>query len=160
KDQAFRNKPRTGRLQKGIMRYVLTALTLLAALCHAQTAVTPSPNTQSKPTAPVPGEQTSTMPLDKGGTGIEGIVTDQSGAVVKGAIVTVRSASGATQTAVTDDAGAYRITGLSPEKYDVSVTAPGFSEFKTESYSVASGSVGMLDAQLTPAGVATNVKVE
>src|SRR5262249_54803128 len=54
----------------------------------------------------------------------------------------------------------YRITRLNPEHYDVSVTAPGFAEFKTEGFSVTSGEVGMLDAQLTPAGVATNVKVE
>src|SRR5262249_17325302 len=122
--------------------------------------VTSGPNTQSKPNSPALAEQTSAAGSTKKPTGIEGIVTDESGAVVKGAVVTVHASTGVTQTAVTDDAGAYRFTGLSPGTYDASVTAPGFGEFKTENYNVTSGEMGMLDAQLVPASVATNVKVE
>jgi hypothetical protein len=70
--------------------------------------------------------------LAQGETGqINGVVTDQNGAVVPGATVTARSErTGATRTATTDQEGNYQFTNLQPGRYQVSVTAQNFQEVK------------------------------
>jgi hypothetical protein len=58
---------------------------------------------------------------------ILGNITDQSGAVVKGAIVTITDASrGTSRKLTTDDAGAYLAPDLAPSVYSVKVEAAGF----------------------------------
>jgi outer membrane receptor protein involved in Fe transport len=70
--------------------------------------------------------------LAQGETGqINGVVTDQNGAVVPGATVTARSErTGATRTATTDQEGNYQFTNLQPGRYQVSVAAQNFQEVK------------------------------
>src|ERR1700678_1646623 len=59
---------------------------------------------------------------------ITGIVTDQTGAVVPDAKVTLKDNNkGNTQDAVTNHEGMYRFYLLSPSSYTVSVTATGFN---------------------------------
>src|SRR5579859_5159605 len=58
---------------------------------------------------------------------LRGLVTDPSGAVVQGAIVTAESESGQTTAAKTGKLGTYEVKGLAPGKYTVSVSAKGFS---------------------------------
>src|SRR4051812_23982903 len=58
---------------------------------------------------------------------ISGTVTDASGAIIPNAQVTVTSAARGNSKVVTSDAqGNFRASLLSPGKYNVSVTAPGF----------------------------------
>lgn len=58
------------------------------------------------------------------GASLQGTVTDKSGAVVAGATVTATNqASSISRSATTGDSGFYRITGLAPGGYTVSVEA-------------------------------------
>jgi len=58
---------------------------------------------------------------------ISGTVLDSTGAAVKDAKVTaINVATGETRSAVTSDAGFYRILELPPGNYKVDVTVPGF----------------------------------
>lgn len=58
---------------------------------------------------------------------LHGAVTDPTGAVIPGALVTVKSPATRLITTKTNGTGNYEITGLQPGKYAVSVTAKGFS---------------------------------
>src|SRR5258708_14927595 len=61
------------------------------------------------------------------GASLQGTVTDKSGAVVKGAKVTVTNqATGATQTTATSGAGLFRIAALTPGQHTVDVESSGF----------------------------------
>jgi hypothetical protein len=58
---------------------------------------------------------------------IRGTVTDQSGAIVQNAIVTVTNdATNIATSAKTDEKGLYALTGLRPASYTIKVEAPGF----------------------------------
>src|SRR2546425_13324880 len=59
--------------------------------------------------------------------GIQGTVTDSSGAIVKGAKITVTNQeTGASQDAIADDAGFYSVGHLGPGLYTVSASMAGF----------------------------------
>ncbi len=70
--------------------------------------------------------------------GIQGTVTDSSGAAVIGANVTVKSAdTGLTRTATTNDQGDYLFTELPLGTYSVSVSRAGFGAKVTNGVGVA-----------------------
>lgn len=83
---------------------------------------------------------------------IQGTITDPSGAVVPGAIVTItNSGTGQAVTLKTDSAGFYNSGPLVPGNYTITVSAPGFSQIKgttvvqissisTDNYKLAVGS--------------------
>jgi hypothetical protein len=146
--------------RKIFMRYILLAFILAIPFCRAQASTAPGANSQQdQPATPAVGNSTTPSP-EKGTTGVGGTVTDASGAVVIGATVIVRNAAGETKTAVTDAEGKFQITGLTPDSYDVSVTAQGFAEFKTAGFSVIAGEVGTLQVQLQLATATTQVSVQ
>src|SRR5215467_6971183 len=60
--------------------------------------------------------------------GIRGVVTDQNGAVVSGAQVTLtRKSTGGTQSAQTNASGQFEFTNLLPANdYSISIEAPNF----------------------------------
>src|SRR5580658_6712267 len=61
--------------------------------------------------------------------GITGTVTDTSGAVVRGAHVTLTNeGTGSSDHTVTESAGTYSFKGVLPSKYTVSVEAAGFKK--------------------------------
>ncbi len=63
------------------------------------------------------------------GASVAGTVTDKSGAVISGANVTVTNkATAVAHNAVTGDSGFYRITGLPPGQYEVTVEAGNFKK--------------------------------
>ena len=55
---------------------------------------------------------------------LHGQVTDQNGAIVVGAKVTIRSSAGQSKTTTTDNGGAYSFGNLSPGDYTVEASAP------------------------------------
>ena len=62
---------------------------------------------------------------------VSGTVADGSSNPLAGATVLIKSASGASQTATTDSKGKYKIGGLAPGTYTISVAANGFKDRKS-----------------------------
>src|SRR5438132_7704772 len=80
--------------------------------------------------------------------GLRGRVTDQDGAVVPGAKVTLNGPAGLVKTGVADSAGGYSFAGLPPGEYLVRATARSLATSKPASVTVKSGSQ-TLDLQLS-----------
>jgi protocatechuate 3,4-dioxygenase beta subunit len=91
---------------------------------------------------------------------ISGTVTDQTGAVLAGATVTITNAAGFRQTTTSNGQGVYAVSGLPPGTYDVSVSAPNFKGFQAPGVTLAAGDSVPLDASLEPGGEKTEVNVE
>src|SRR5438093_1671767 len=83
-------------------------------------------------------------------SGIAGVVSDTSGAVLPG--VTVEAASPAliekVRTVVTDGMGQYKIIDLRPGLYTVSFTMPGFSTVKREGVELPAAFTATVNAEL------------
>ncbi len=91
---------------------------------------------------------------------IRGTVTDPSGAVLpKVTVVVVESEKGLRRTAVTDDTGQYRVTGLPPATYDVSAGLHGFDTAVRKGVTITIGQTVIADFQLKVSSVATEVEV-
>src|SRR5579863_4081850 len=92
---------------------------------------------------------------------ITGTVVDSVGAVMpKVTINVVETQTGLKRQAVTDGAGQYRVTGLSPSVYEVKAELPGFATEIRKSVSVAIGQTVISDFRMKPAQVATVIEVE
>ncbi len=66
-------------------------------------------------------------PAQNANTSLRGVVQDSTGAVIAGATVTlVNQAAGGKLTETANDHGEYQLTQITPAKYTISVTAPGF----------------------------------
>ena len=82
------------------------------------------------------------------GTGaVKGTLTDDSGAVIPAATVTLTGSNGAAKTAQSQAEGSYTFTGLAPGQYTVSVTFPGFTPF-SKTVAVDAGATVQLPIQL------------
>ena len=90
--------------------------------------------------------------------GIRGVVTDQNGAVVSGAQVTLtRKSTGGTQTAQTTTSGQFEFTNLQPgDDYSLSVEAPNFKNTSLTDVRVSVNQTTDLPVQLAP-GLVTEV---
>src|SRR5262249_45888223 len=94
------------------------------------------------------------------GAGIQGTVTDQTGAVVKGAKVTVANeATRVSSTTVTSDSGFYSVQLLPPGKYTVSVEAATFKTGSIQGVEVGAESPRGLNVVLSPGAVQESVSV-
>src|SRR5271165_418977 len=91
--------------------------------------------------------------------GIEGTVTDSSAAAVPAITVTVTNGT-LTKTAETNEKGEYKVLELPPGSYTVSITLPGFQDFKSEKVQVIAGQMSLMDATMVPAGQASSINVE
>jgi hypothetical protein len=81
---------------------------------------------------------------------ITGVVTDPSGAVIPGAMVTVKdSGKGFVYSATTDDAGRYLVRPLPPSSYRLSIQAPGFKTYVQEAIVLVVNQNASLDVGLT-----------
>jgi outer membrane receptor protein involved in Fe transport len=90
---------------------------------------------------------------------ISGTVTDQSGAVVTGATVTVsNAATGAGRSTQTSATGAYVVTSLEPASYEVTISSGNFKPFKATAEVTVGGHV-TLDARLSISSNTTEVQV-
>jgi outer membrane receptor protein involved in Fe transport len=91
---------------------------------------------------------------------IEGVVTDQSGAVLPGATVTVTQPdTGLTRTVVSDDQGLFRAPLLPVGVYEVSAELQGFTPRKQSDIRLTIGQTLSLRLELTLANVAEKVVV-
>ncbi len=90
---------------------------------------------------------------------IVGSVHDATGALISGATVTAKSvATGAERATVTGSSGQYTIPGLTPEKYEVTISNKNFQTFKTV-VEVTVGATITVDAQLAVGQSSTVVEV-
>ena len=91
---------------------------------------------------------------------VSGVITDATGAVVSGATITVTNeATGAVRSTVSTSSGDYRVEGLTPQQYTVTVTASGFSTTKTTAFDVSVGSANVINAKLSVRSDTTVVDV-
>jgi hypothetical protein len=81
---------------------------------------------------------------------ILGTVTDQSGAVVPSAQITVKNiGTGITNTAKSDDKGEYLVQFLQIGNYEVTVDAKGFKKFVAKNIALTAGDHARVDAKMT-----------
>src|SRR3984885_9599090 len=92
--------------------------------------------------------------------GIEGNVTDTSGAAVSGAAVEATNiADSVTHNTVTNNDGAYRFPSLIPGTYTVTVKKEGFAQFTREATRIDAGIGVRIDAKLPVGGTTSKVEV-
>jgi len=90
---------------------------------------------------------------------IVGTVTDQSGAIVPNASVTVSNkATGEVQTTKTNSSGSYRVPLLKPGDYTILVAAPGFEQASVLA-SVNASTTATADVRLTVGSASQTVEV-
>jgi vitamin B12 transporter len=90
---------------------------------------------------------------------IQGTVTDERGAKVSGAKVTLTFESGSELTTATNQAGAFEFTKLKPGSYLLKIENQGFSVFTSEQLQLARGEDRSLNVQLRVAAINANVVV-
>ena len=91
---------------------------------------------------------------------IKGTVTDSNGAVVANATVSATAAEkGTKRTTTTDSQGQYRISGLLPAVYDITVEGSGFQPSVMKGVSVHIGETVVGDFRLNVSGVAAKIEV-
>jgi uncharacterized membrane protein len=89
---------------------------------------------------------------------VRGVVTDQNGAVVSGAQLTLtRKSTGGTQTAQTNNSGQFEFTNLQPgDDYSISVQAENFKNLSLTDIKVSVNQATDIPVQLAP-GLVTEV---
>jgi hypothetical protein len=91
---------------------------------------------------------------------VRGIVTDQTGAVVQNALVTITNdGTGISTTAHTDDRGLYTVTGLRPASYTVKCEAKGFQSAERKQLVLQVDQQTSIDFSLKPPGVLATIEV-
>ncbi len=97
---------------------------------------------------------------ESGRAAVSGSVKDASGAIISGAIITVRDRdTDQTRTAKSDGAGLFNVTSLTVGKYVIEATAPGFGKTRLENVTLTVGQDADFRLVLTPEAVAANVVV-
>src|SRR5690348_16298080 len=91
---------------------------------------------------------------------INGDVTDQAGAEVPDATVTVTNVdTNVSKTTTTTSAGTYLVIDLIPGTYNVKVEKAGFKAFVRTNVSVVGGATSTVNATLTPGTVTDTIEV-
>ena len=92
--------------------------------------------------------------------GIEGTVTDTSGAVLPGAAITVTNQeTGVSHHAAASPAGFYRVPALPPGRYTVSASSAGFRQHVVTDIGVAAEAIQAVNITLQPGDVKQTVTV-
>jgi hypothetical protein len=92
---------------------------------------------------------------------VTGIVTDQTGAVVSGAKITLSDpATGETHQTVSSGTGLYDISGLNPANYNIKVAAKGFEAYAQNGIVVTVSGTFRVDVKLTVGAESQTVTVE
>ncbi len=94
------------------------------------------------------------------GATLTGTVSDASGAVIPNAQVSVKNvATGEVRAVTTDAAGFYTAPNLLPDKYEVTVTAPGFSTEVRSGITLTVGAQQVLNITMQVGQVSQKVEV-
>jgi uncharacterized membrane protein YgcG len=81
--------------------------------------------------------------------GVQGQVTDESGAVIPGAAVRVTNSAGVAKIATAGADGSFRVVGLAPGQYTVRVTAGGMAAYENTAVQVRVGTPATLNVSLS-----------
>src|SRR5216683_857325 len=90
---------------------------------------------------------------------LRGVISDEFGAAIVGATVSLTDASGAAKTSTTNADGAYAFTGLAPGKYKIHAIATGFAVSTDADVDVAAGRRDPVNITLKIAAIESRVKV-
>jgi len=94
------------------------------------------------------------------GATLLGTVTDSSGAVIPSVQVSIKNeGTGEVRTVSVDLAGFYSAPNLLPGKYDVSVSAPGFSTAETKGVTLTVGAQQLLNVKMQVGQVSEKIEV-
>lgn len=92
---------------------------------------------------------------------LSGTIKDSSGAVLPGALVTVRNlGTGAERVITSDTVGQYVVPSLAPGDYSVHVTAPGFGAYTLQKLALLVDAKTNLDITMTIESAGENIQVE
>ncbi len=98
--------------------------------------------------------------LGQSTTGINGVVTDATGATVAGAQIEAKNMdTGVISRAITTSAGTYVLTNVLPGTYAVTVRNSGFTTFTRTGVNVQVGRTATADASLKAGEVSTDIQV-
>ncbi|HZB87234.1 MAG TPA: carboxypeptidase regulatory-like domain-containing protein, partial [Terracidiphilus sp.] len=104
-------------------------------------------------------QSAQTVPAPATGT-LHGHVTDQTGALIPGAQVTITTSTGVTiGTTRADAGGAFEVHGLAAGNYIVHVTFEGFAPFQSQVLQVAAGQIKRVDVSMAVEAAQQNVVV-
>jgi hypothetical protein len=101
----------------------------------------------------------STSVFAQGRASLRGLITDEFGAAIVGATVTLSDASGAQKTATTNADGTYSFTGLANGKYKVHAIATGFATSEDAEVDVTPARRDPLNISLKIAAIESQVKI-
>lgn len=101
----------------------------------------------------------STAAFAQGRANLRGQITDEFGAVIVGATITLTDASGAQKTATTNADGTYAFTALAPGKYTIHAIAAGFAASGDAPVDVAPARRDPFNISLKIAAIESQVKV-
>jgi hypothetical protein len=101
----------------------------------------------------------STTGFAQGRASLRGQISDEFGASIVGATVTLTDTAGAQKTATTNADGAYSFTGLAPGKYKVHAIAAGFATSEDAEVDVTAARRDPLNISLKIAAIESQVKV-
>jgi len=92
--------------------------------------------------------------------GIQGTISDSNGALVPGASITLKQLeTGKTQVTTSNDEGFYRIVGLAPGKYELTVEKQGYKKSLAENLDVAAEIIQGTDVILEIGDVTATVTI-
>ena len=80
---------------------------------------------------------------------LRGVITDEFGATIVGATITLVDATGVEKTATTNSEGVYTFNGLAPGKYTLRVFATGFALSEDSEIDLSAGQRATKDVTLT-----------
>jgi len=113
--------------------------------------IPPPPPGAKAPATPTTTSAAALAPSPKkaGEAQVYGAVTDQSGAVLPGATITM-TGPGGTQSATSNERGQY-FMNLTPGQYTLTISGKGFQDFKTEGLTLAADQDLEMDGTMEPA---------
>jgi hypothetical protein len=139
---------KTHRLHLSIIALTLGIAAALAAAGPAAKCQTPAPPAQSPPlqTPPVQAPAAAAPAVPQTTGTVRGHITDQTGALIPGAKVTIATSAGvALKSTTADSTGAYSVSGLAPGSYIVESTFAGFADFTSPAIPLAAGQSKRVD---------------